>query len=224
MDLHTRLTELYEALRRAYGHRDWWPGDGPFEVMVGAVLTQRTNWNNVSKAIERLKEAGALSPRPLAAMEPERLQELIRPAGYYRQKAARVRRLARWVMERADGEPARLEDVPTDELREELLALRGIGPETADSILLYALERATFVVDTYTNRILVRHGLLEPRCGYYEMKDLFESVLPPDLDLYRDYHAQLVELGKRHCRSRPRCKGCPARPVLGEPIPDDELL
>jgi endonuclease-3 related protein len=223
MDLTATLLELYEALRRAYGHRRWWPGDGPFEIMAGAILTQRTNWRNVEQALEALKEEDALAPRRIAGMEPERLQALIRPAGYYRQKSARLQRLCRWLLDRCGGAVGELESLPTDVLREELLSVRGIGPETADSILLYALGRLTFVVDAYTTRIIVRHGLLDPGAGYYEMKDLFEAHLPPELDLYRDCHAQLVELGKRRCRPRPRCGGCPARPVLGEPLPDDEL-
>ncbi|MFO7959156.1 MAG: endonuclease III domain-containing protein [Candidatus Brocadiia bacterium] len=224
MDLSSRLMALYDALREAFGHREWWPGDTPFEVMAGAILTQRTNWQNVEKAIDRLKEEDALDPQTLADIEPEVLHELVRPAGYYRQKSARLIRLARWVMERTGGELERLEAVPTDELRAELLGLRGVGPETADSILLYALDRLTFVVDTYTNRVLVRHGLLDPGAGYHEMKDVFESALPADLELYRDFHAQLVELGKQYCRTTPRCSNCPARPVLGQPIPDDELV
>ncbi|MFO8006647.1 MAG: endonuclease III domain-containing protein [Candidatus Brocadiia bacterium] len=224
MDLARKLTELYEALRERFGHRGWWPGETPFEVMVGAILTQRTNWSNAEKAIAILREAGALEPRVLASLEPERLHELVRPAGYYRQKSARLGRLAGWLVDRAEGSVEALADVSTEELREELLALRGIGPETADSILLYALERPVFVVDTYTMRVVVRHGLLDPDAGYYELRDLFTSALPRDVALYEDYHAQLVELGKRFCRSRPRCEGCPARPVLGEPIPDEELL
>ncbi len=218
MSTSNDLRELYDALLSAHGHRAWWPGDTPFEVMVGAILTQRTNWRNVEKAIGNLKEAKVLSPRALAELDPLQLQSLIRPAGYYRQKAARVHRLAQWVVERCDGDLDELTDVPTDELRADLLAIRGIGPETADSIMLYALERPVFVVDTYTNRIVVRHGLLDPECGYYELKDLFESVLPADIELFQDYHAQLVEVGKRHCRPKPICNGCPVRRLLGEPL------
>lgn len=224
MDLTETLVDLYEALRRAYGYRNWWPGDGPFEVMAGAILTQRTNWGNVEKALDALKEKDALNPERMARMAPEDLQDLVRPAGYYRQKSARLQRLCRWLLDRCGGRVAELERVPTDELREELLAIRGIGPETADSMLLYALDRLTFVVDTYTTRIVVRHGLLDAGAGYYELKDLFEAHLPQELDLYRDYHAQLVELGKRRCRPTPKCRGCPARPVLGEPLEDEELL
>jgi len=218
MTVRERLMGIYRTLRDAFGHRDWWPADGPFEVMVGAVLTQRTNWGNVVKAMDGLKSADLLDPHALAATEPERLEELIRPTGYYRQKTARLLRLVRWLLELGDGDVAQLDAVPTDELRAELLRLSGIGPETADSILLYALDRPTFVIDAYTKRVVVRHGLLDADCGYEELKDLFESCLPDDLDLFRDYHAQLVEVGKRYCRPRPRCDGCPLLPMLGEPL------
>ena len=218
MSLDARLLDVYEALRSAFGHRGWWPGESPFEIMVGAVLTQRTNWRNVRKAVESLKDAGCLAPEALAALEVAELERLIRPAGYYRQKAARLKVLANWLLERAGGDPANLEGVPTDALREELLALRGIGPETADSMLLYALERPTFVVDAYTKRVVVRHGLLDEGCSYFELKDLFEQALPEDLGLYKDYHAQIVELGKRCCRPRPRCATCPLHPLLGDPL------
>jgi len=218
MTVRERLMGIYRTLRDAFGHRDWWPADGPFEVMVGAVLTQRTNWGNVVKAMDGLKSADLLDPHALAAAEPERLEELIRPTGYYRQKTARLLRLVRWLLELGDGDVAQLDAVPTDELRAELLRLSGIGPETADSILLYALDRPTFVIDAYTKRVVVRHGLLDADCGYEELKDLFESCLPDDLDLFRDYHAQLVEVGKRYCRPRPRCDGCPLLPMLGEPL------
>lgn len=221
--LNVLLMGAYAALRKAFGHRHWWPGDTPFEVMVGAVLTQRTNWSNAAKAIGALKSAGAMGPDALAQMTPERLQSLIRPAGYYRQKAARVRRLAGWLMERAGGDVSVLEAVPTDQLRAELLALSGIGPETADSILLYALNRPTFVVDTYTKRVVVRHELLDTESGYVELKELFESNLSEDVELYKDYHAQLVELGKRFCRTAPRCAACPLRPVLGEPVEEEHF-
>ena len=218
MDTTTRLMRIYESLLDAYGHQGWWPADTPFEVMVGAVLAQRTSWRNVRMAVDRLRAADLLSARALADAAPGRLQELIRPSGYYRQKAARLQLLVRWVLERADGDPASLAAVPTDDLRAELLALRGIGPETADSMLLYALGRPTFVVDAYTMRLAVRHGLADPACGYYELKDLFESHLPRDLDLYKDYHAQLVELGKGCCRPAPLCGQCPLHELLGDPL------
>jgi len=221
MDLQTTLTDLYDALLRAFGHRGWWPGETPLEVMVGAILTQRTNWRNASTAIDALRAAGALDAQSLACMDVARLQELIRPAGYYRQKSVRLARLARWLVENADGDPAALADVSTPELREQLLGLRGIGPETADSILLYALERPVFVVDTYTMRVAVRHQLVSQECGYAELQELFADHLPEDVALFKDYHAQLVEVGKRFCRPQPRCLRCPVPAVLGEPVLDD---
>jgi len=136
MGLDRTLMGLYEALRAAFGHRDWWPGETPFEVMVGAILTQRTSWRNVEKAVEALREARVLEPAELAGIRPDRLEELVRPAGYFRQKSARLLALCKWLMDRTDGDLGALAPVPTDELRAELLGIRGIGPETADSILL----------------------------------------------------------------------------------------
>jgi endonuclease-3 related protein len=213
------LKELYDVLRQAFSHRQWWPAPTPFEVMVGAILTQNTNWTNVEKAMAALKGADALTAPVLAQMDVERLQGLVRPAGYFRQKAARLKRLAAWVVDRGGGDPAGLSAVPTAQLREELLALNGIGPETADSILLYALGRPAFVVDTYTKRVAARHRLVDWECDYDELEGLFESNMAEDVELYKDFHAQLVELGKRFCRRRgPLCADCPARPVLGEPV------
>jgi len=218
----TNLLEMYAALRQAFGHRNWWPAQSPFEVIVGAVLTQNTNWDNVEKAVDSLREAGLLSPSALSEAAPQRLHELIRPAGYYRQKAGRLQRLARWVGEHcieADSELGALKWEPLDQLREELLALNGVGPETADSILLYALEKPVFVVDAYTVRILGRHELIEPDATYGDVQEHFVHRLPPDVELFKDFHAQLVEVGKRYCRKRrPRCAECPLRPLLGEPV------
>jgi endonuclease-3 related protein len=221
MDLSNRLMAVYEILRGAFGHRDWWPAQTPFEVIVGAILTQNTNWTNVEKAIGRLQEAGLLDPHALAACGSERLQEAIRPSGYFRQKAARLRRVAEWLIERCDGDIPALETVPTEQLREDLISLRGVGPETADSILLYALGRPVFVVDTYTFRVMGRHGLAEPECGYHGLQDLFHSHLPVDVGLYGDFHAQFVEVGKRFCRPQPRCDECPLHGLLGDPLADE---
>ena len=216
------LMRIYEALLAAFGHRNWWPGETPFEVMVGAVLTQNTNWTNVEKAIANLKRSGVLSAAALSELDTSELQDLIRPAGYYRQKAGRIRRLARWVAERGADDAcaiAALRAASTDELRQGLLALNGIGPETADSMLLYALEKPVFVVDAYTVRIMSRHGLVDPEVGYEEVQAVFEDGLERDVELFKDYHAQLVEVGKRYCRRRsPRCERCPLRGVLGDPV------
>lgn len=223
MELNALLLETYRALREAFGYRNWWPADTPFEVIVGTVLTQRTNWANAERAIAALKEAGLMAPGLLAGMDRESLESLIRPAGYYRQKAARLLRLVGWLVERTGGDLAALEPLSTDELRQELLGLSGIGPETADCILLYALSRPTFVVDTYTKRVVVRHGLLDGACGYSDLKELFESNLADDVELFKDYHAQLVEVGKRYCRTTPLCGACPLHPVLGDPVGDEDL-
>ena len=217
MELSALLTDIYRTLREAFGYQDWWPAQTAFEVMVGAVLTQRTNWSNVEKALSALKAAGLMEPGALAEADLERLQSLIRPAGYYRQKSRNLLRLVQWFVARSGGDIASLERVRTDELRAELLSLRGIGPETADSILLYGLGRPTFVVDAYTKRAVVRHSLLDAECTYEELKELFEGHLPRDVELYQDFHAQLVQLGKRYCRPRPLCSMCPLHPLLGDP-------
>jgi len=218
MNLTSLLMKIYHALHEAFGHRGWWPGETPFEVMVGAVLTQRTNWGNVEKAIANLKNAGLMTPEALAQTEPERMQALVRPAGYYRQKTARLLRLVTWLMDRSGGDMDALAKVPTDEFRAELLALSGIGPETADSILLYAFGRPTFVVDAYTKRVMARHELIDITFTYEELKEFFESNLPAEVELYKDYHAQLVEVGKRYCRTVPVCSACPLHAVLGDPV------
>jgi endonuclease-3 related protein len=215
------LMDIYRTLLAAFGRRNWWPAETPFEVIVGAILTQNTNWTNVEKAIARLREAALLDARALAACPVERLQEAIRSSGYFRQKAARLLRVSQWLADRCGGDPEALAPVPTGQLREELLSLRGVGPETADSILLYALGRPVFVVDTYTMRVVVRHGLLDAEAGYHELQDLFQAGLPEDLGLFGDFHAQLVEVGKRFCRPRPRCAECPLHPLLGDPEWDE---
>jgi len=222
VNLNSRLREIYDALREEFGHRSWWPGDGPFEVMVGAILTQNTNWDNVETAIDNLKERDVLNPPAILNVEQEDLQDLVRPAGYYRQKAARVKRLSQWLMDNCDGAVELLQKWPRDELRKELVSIRGVGPETADSIMLYALDKPVFVVDTYTLRVTTRHGLIERNCTYYDLQNLFQDHLPEDLDLYRDFHAQLVEVGKRYCRPTPKCQNCPVRTVLGEPDLEEE--
>ncbi|MCD5408187.1 endonuclease III domain-containing protein [Candidatus Bipolaricaulota bacterium] len=208
------LLEIYRRLLRAYGPQGWWPADTPFEVMVGALLTQATAWRNVERAIARLKEAGALSPKGIAALSQRRLEELIRPSGFFRQKARRLKALVELVLNQGGVEG--LLSLPPEELRETLLSVPGIGPETADSILLYAAGHPVFVVDAYTIRILTRLGLLggEP-ARYEEVQELFEKNLPPDPQLYAEYHALLVRHAKDHCRARPRCGGCP----LGELCP-----
>src|SRR5512136_2402993 len=174
---HELLLEIYHRLLDFFGPQHWWPGETPFEVAVGAILTQNTSWTNVAKAIANLKAAGYLDPIKLHEMDTEALETLIRPAGYFRVKAKRLKSFLRWLCDRYGGDLKNLESIDTAHLREELLSISGIGPETADSILLYALNRPVFVVDTYTARVMVRHGLLGPELDYQQLQDLFMSNL-----------------------------------------------
>ncbi|GAB6164657.1 endonuclease III domain-containing protein [Thermostilla marina] len=210
------LMDVYRRLFEAYGPRHWWPGETPFEVTVGAILVQNTNWANVAKTIDRLREDGLLSPRKLYALPEEELQERIRSCGYFRLKAKRLRNLLRVCVEEFDGSLEAMFDQSIESLRETLLGINGIGPETADSIILYAAEKPTFVVDTYTLRVLARHGWIEPEADYHTLKAFFEERLEPDVALYNEFHALFVEVGKNHCGKRPRCEGCP----LGEMLPE----
>lgn len=212
--MSTSLHEVYERLFDAYGPQHWWPGESPFEIVVGAVLTQNTSWRNVEKTIENLREADLLSPQKLFALRHEELAELIRPAGYYRLKAKRLRNLLQLIVEEFDGSLQTMFALGLSELRQRLLAVNGIGPETADSILLYAGGLPTFVIDAYTARILKRHGWIEPEADYHGMKDLFESSLEDDVELFNEFHALIVRVGKEHCRPSPKCTGCPLECLL----------
>jgi endonuclease-3 related protein len=210
------LQDVYQRLFAAYGPQHWWPGDSPFEVLIGAVLTQNTSWANVAKAIERLREADLLDPHALHAVPPKELEELIRPAGYFRVKAGRLRNLLELLLGRYDGSLEAMFAAGLETLRDELLSVNGIGPETADSILLYAAGLPTFVVDSYTYRVLARHGWIDFDADYHTIKAHFESSLDRDVALYNEFHALLVRLGKLHCRKKARCDGCP----LAELLPD----
>jgi endonuclease-3 related protein len=203
------LTEIYQLIYDAFGPQHWWPGETPFEIITGAILTQNTSWANVEKAIANLKSAGDLTPDVLHRIDLAQLAELIRPAGYFNIKAKRLKNFIDWLFDDYVGELANLQAVGTDRLREELLAIKGIGRETADSILLYALDRPVFVVDAYTARITLRHRLIEPSADYEQLRQLFESNLPQDVRLFNEYHALLVRTGKEFCRPKARCFGCP---------------
>ncbi|MEX2169054.1 MAG: endonuclease III domain-containing protein [Pirellulales bacterium] len=209
-----RLTEIYDRLYAAYGPQKWWPGETPFEVLVGAVLVQNTAWRNVERALAILREQGLMTPRKLYALAPEDLAEYIRSAGYFRLKAQRLRNLLKLIVERYDGSLAALFDQDVESLRRELLTVNGIGPETADSIVLYAAGLPSFVVDTYTHRILSRHGWMEPEADYHQLKEHFESQLPVDVPLYNEFHALLVRVGHHHCSKTPNCEGCPLAELL----------
>ena len=204
-----KLTEIYQLLFDRFGPQHWWPGQTQFEIIAGAILTQNTNWANVEKAITNLKAADRLTPEKLYHFDVSRLAELIRPAGYYNIKAKRFKNFINWLFDNYDGRLTNLEGLDTDRLRAELLAVRGVGRETADSILLYALERPIFVVDAYTARIAFRHQLIEPDADYERLRELFQSNLPQDTKLFNEYHALLVRVGKEFCRPKARCPGCP---------------
>jgi len=203
------LLTIYDTLLSFFGGQGWWPAETPFEVMVGAVLTQNTAWRNVERAIENLKEADVLTPHGLIGLDEARLARLIRPAGYYNVKARRLKHLMNFLDEEYGGNLERMFTEPLSSLRGELLAVKGIGPETADSILLYAGEKPTFVVDAYTRRVLFRHGMITDGASYGDIQDLFMQSLPQDVALYKEYHALFVRLAKTFCKTKPLCAGCP---------------
>jgi endonuclease-3 related protein len=207
--IHETLSEIYQLLYDAFGPQHWWPGETLFEIVAGAILTQNTNWANVEKAIRNLKSAGYLTPEALYHLDISQLAEMIRPAGYYNIKAKRLKTFVNWLYDNYDGEMPNLELVDTDQLRAELLAIKGIGRETADSILLYALGRPVFVVDAYTARIALRHKLIDPGADYEQLRELFESNLSDDVRLFNEYHALLVRAGKEFCKTKAKCHDCP---------------
>ncbi len=213
------LKEIYDLLFERFGHQHWWPGDGQFEIIVGAVLTQNTNWTNVEKAITNLKAADKLTPQKLHEIKIEKLAELIRPAGYFNIKAKRLKNLIERLFENYEGKLENIESVSTSRLREELLSVSGIGPETADSILLYAFNRPVFVVDAYTARICARHFLIEPPFEYDELQGLFIDNVDEDVLVFNEFHALLVRCGKEYCKPLARCESCPL-----EKLPHDRNI
>ncbi len=205
------IKNIYEHLYTLYGPRHWWPGDSPFEVIIGAILTQNTSWKNVEKAIVNLKNAKTLDPRKLYDMDVDVLAEHIRPAGYYNVKAKRIKCFLHWLFENYKGSLPRMFEQDLSFLRKALLTVNGIGPETADSILLYAGNKLTFVVDTYTYRILSRHNIVAEGSTYDEIKFCLEDALPADLQLYNEYHALLVKIGNEFCKPKQKCEECPLK-------------
>jgi endonuclease-3 related protein len=203
-------SSLHRLLFDHYGPSRWWPGDTPFEVMVGAVLTQNTAWTNVEKAIVNLKSAGLMDPASVEKADTGFLASLLRPSGYYNIKASRLKNLVRMIMDAYGGDTGRMADAPLHELRQTLLEVKGIGKETADSICCYAAGKCVFVVDAYTVRILRRHGIVNEHDGYDAVQQFFEKGLPRRLPVYKDLHAHIVFIGKDFCRTRnPRCEACP---------------
>ena len=187
----------------------WWPGRTRFEVIVGAILTQNTAWSNVEKAIINLKRAEILSPKKLKAIPERSLAKLIRPAGYYNIKAKRLKHFISFLFSEYGGSLDRLSSENTYKLRKNLLDVNGIGPETCDSIMLYAFKKRIFVVDAYTKRIFSRHSIVARSADYHDVQKLFMDNLPKSGKLYNEYHALIVRLGKEFCRTKPDCKNCP---------------
>lgn len=208
------LLSVYRLLRERNGHLGWWPGESRLEIIVGAILTQNTTWKNVETALAALKATRLLSLRALRETSSARIEQVILSCGYFRQKTKKLKAFIGYIDTHRIRNLNQLQRVPTARLREELLGVWGIGPETADSILLYAFERPVFVIDAYTKRVAVRHRWLAPGCSYDELQLFFEESLPREAPLYNDFHAQLVLLGKEHCHSKPRCEGCPLEHLL----------
>lgn len=214
-----RIGRFYSILNGALGPLGWWPGNTRFEVIVGAILTQSTAWNNVELAIANLRRAGLLNPESMLRVRIARLETLVRPSGYFRQKARTLKAFVRFLDREFGGSLDRMFRRPAAQLRQKLLGVHGIGPETADSILLYAGRRPVFVIDAYTLRILSRHNLLDGKAGYARAQELFHRHLPGEAPLFNQYHALLVETGKRWCRrNRPKCHQCPLGPLLERPL------
>jgi endonuclease-3 related protein len=209
------LMRYFAAMSQALGPMHWWPAKTPFEVIVGAILTQNTSWANVERAIANLRSAQMLTPPAIAAARLSRLAILVRPSGYFRQKARKLKSFVRFLQREYGGSLKRMFDAPTGILRVKLLSVHGIGPETADSILLYAGNHPVFVVDAYTHRIFGRHGIMDGKLEYESVRALFEAALPRDSQLFNEFHALVVNTGKNWCRkNEPRCGECPLGSLL----------
>ncbi|MBI4778219.1 endonuclease III domain-containing protein [Candidatus Desantisbacteria bacterium] len=211
------LLEIYDSLYKEFGSRHWWPGETPFEVSIGAILTQNTAWTNVEKAINRLKEHNLLSPECIRDIDINLLGEMIRSSGYYNQKAKKLKAFINFLFSKYEGSMEKMAETEMWTLRHELLQINGIGMETADSILLYACYKPIFVVDAYTIRFLSRHKLIkENETSYTHIQKLFMNNLPTDVTVYNEYHALIVQLGKELCsKTNPRCDHCPLSFLTG---------
>ncbi len=203
------LLDVYNTLESHFGPQHWWPADTPFEVVVGAILTQNTSWKNVEKAIENLKGEGVLNPGGIYRISEERLETLLIPSGFFKVKTARLKHFINFLFGKYGGDLESLLSLEPALLRTELLGINGIGKETADSIILYAADKPAFVVDAYTRRVFERLGVLEKDAAYDEIKQLFEEQLPRDTKIYNEFHALIVKLAKDICRKRPVCEKCP---------------
>jgi endonuclease-3 related protein len=209
MDQATTLWSIYDRLNDHFGDLKWWPGESAIEIIIGAILTQNTAWRNVEVAIDRLRQEGLLDQHQLLRVDDKTLETLIRPSGYYRIKTQRLKAFIHFLFERYDGSLEQLFTGDIGFLRNELLQVKGIGEETADSIILYAGHKPIFVVDAYTRRILERHALIGKRLKYLEIQSFFMDHLPADVDFFKQFHALIVNAGKHFCTKIPRCADCP---------------
>ncbi|MBU4189924.1 MAG: endonuclease III domain-containing protein [Candidatus Thermoplasmatota archaeon] len=206
----SKTINIYKKLLKHFGRQHWWPAETRFEVIVGAILTQNTSWKNVEKAIKNLKKEKMLNCKKIANINIRKLEKMIQPSGFYKQKAERLKRFCKYLDESYDSDLNKFFDRNTDIVRNELLSLNGIGNETADSILLYAGEKLKFVVDAYTVRMCERTGIINAK-KYDELQSFFEKNLPKNIEMYKEFHALIVELGKNFCRKKPGCDGCPLK-------------
>jgi endonuclease-3 related protein len=209
------LMEIYRLLLNAFGHRNWWPADSAFEAIIGAILTQNVSWKNASKAIDGLKQADLLDPHALYNSTPGEIAPLIRPSRFYNMKAVKIKNFMDFFYKEYKGDLRAMSAGSPAILRKKLLAVKGLGPETVDCILLYACDIPVFVVDAYTKRIFLRYGILKGDPSYEEIQSYFMANLPEDKALYNDFHAQIVHLGNAICKSTPRCEHCPIARVNG---------
>ncbi len=215
--MENSFQRVYQLLFDYYGAQHWWPAESDFEVLVGAVLTQNTNWGNVEKALAVLRERGLLTYEALSLLSVDEIAPLIRPSGYYNLKAARLRNLLTLIEEEYEGDFSLFQQADLYTLRQQLLSVKGVGPETADSILLYACHKPSFVVDAYTHRIFSRHNLVPEECDYHSLQESFTSSLDEDVALYNEYHALIVQVAKDFCKKKePQCAGCPLEQMLGD--------
>ena len=210
MSTRERINNIYRLLYEKYGPQGWWPGDSELECILGAILTQNTSWKNVEKAIQNLKRFDLISAEKLNLLRNNELAELIRPSGYYNQKALKIKNFISFLSDNYKGKLENMLQEETYDLREKLLQIKGIGPETADSILLYSANKPIFVIDAYTHRIFSRHGLVPEQTNYNEMQEIFMDSLENNAEIFNEYHALIVKVGKEHCKKqKPICTGCP---------------
>ena len=216
------LLKIYDKLLNHFGNQNWWPADTKFEVIVGAILTQQTSWKNVEKSIKNLKENNVLEPKKLFNLPVKTLEVLIRPSGFFKVKSKRLRNFLEFFVGNYDGNLDKMFELPLNNLRENLLSVNGVGPETCDSIILYAGNKPVFVVDTYTIRLCERYPIMKSK-KYEEAREFFEKNLPKDVNLFKEFHALIVELGKNYCKTKPICEKCPLNEGCKHEISNNNL-